>query len=105
MADNAIFRTVVFLMAAVAAWMSTRLLIPVLRRAFMDVPNGRSSHVRPTPRGGGLGILAGLGCACAMVWMVTAMAPMKAFVLGMVVVAGISLIDDAFTVSAPIRLC
>jgi UDP-GlcNAc:undecaprenyl-phosphate/decaprenyl-phosphate GlcNAc-1-phosphate transferase len=28
-------------------------LIPLLRRAAVDVPNGRSSHTVPTPRGGG----------------------------------------------------
>jgi UDP-N-acetylmuramyl pentapeptide phosphotransferase/UDP-N-acetylglucosamine-1-phosphate transferase len=27
-------------------------LIPLLRRAAVDVPNGRSSHSVPTPRGG-----------------------------------------------------
>lgn len=31
-----------------------------LRRQWLDVPNARSSHVRPTPRLGGLGLLGGL---------------------------------------------
>ena len=31
-----------------------------LRRHWLDVPNARSSHVRPTPRLGGLGLLGGL---------------------------------------------
>ena len=35
-------------------------LIPVLRRAAIDVPNGRSSHSVPTPRGGGAPVAAGL---------------------------------------------
>jgi UDP-GlcNAc:undecaprenyl-phosphate GlcNAc-1-phosphate transferase len=35
-------------------------LIPLLRRAAVDVPNGRSSHSVPTPRGGGAPIAAGL---------------------------------------------
>ncbi|MCP9857654.1 MULTISPECIES: glycosyltransferase family 4 protein [unclassified Cyanobium] len=30
------------------------LLLPLLRRALVDQPNARSSHQRPTPRGGGL---------------------------------------------------
>ena len=29
-------------------------LVPVLRRRLLDHPNARSSHRRPTPRGGGL---------------------------------------------------
>ena len=28
-----------------------------LRRCFLDVPNERSSHVQPTPRGGGLAVV------------------------------------------------
>ena len=44
--------------AAVAAWLLTAL---VLRRAealrLIDLPNARSSHSRPTPRGGGLAIV------------------------------------------------
>jgi Fuc2NAc and GlcNAc transferase len=29
------------------------------RRQFLDIPNERSSHTRPTPRGGGLAIVVG----------------------------------------------
>jgi len=36
-----------------------------LRRAVLDVPNERSSHSSPTPRGGGLVIAASaLGAGC-----------------------------------------
>lgn len=46
--------------AATVAWLATALLIgPLGRRRIVDVPNRRSSHDRPTPRGGGLGLLAG----------------------------------------------
>ena len=49
-----------FASAALLSFGTTRLLIPLLSRAgSIDVPNARSSHDRPTPRGGGLGILAG----------------------------------------------
>jgi UDP-GlcNAc:undecaprenyl-phosphate GlcNAc-1-phosphate transferase len=41
-------------------------LIPLLRRAAIDVPNGRSSHSVPTPRGGGAPIAAGLVVAAAL---------------------------------------
>jgi UDP-N-acetylmuramyl pentapeptide phosphotransferase/UDP-N-acetylglucosamine-1-phosphate transferase len=45
-----------FLIAlAVTRW----LVGALLRRGVMDRPNARSSHTIPTPRGGGLGILAG----------------------------------------------
>ena len=40
------------------------LLLPLLRRALVDQPNARSSHHRPTPRGGGLAfVLVGSGLA------------------------------------------
>ncbi len=41
-------------------------LIPLLRRAAIDVPNGRSSHSVPTPRGGGAPIAAGLVLAALL---------------------------------------
>lgn len=36
------------------------------RAGLFDIPNARSSHVTPTPRGGGAGILAGLIVAAAL---------------------------------------
>ncbi|MCT0208543.1 glycosyltransferase family 4 protein [Synechococcus sp. CS-1332] len=40
------------------------LLLPLLRRGLVDQPNARSSHQRPTPRGGGLAfVLVGSGLA------------------------------------------
>ena len=38
-------------LAAAITWAMARWAV------LVDVPNARSSHVRPTPRGGGLGIL------------------------------------------------
>ncbi|MEE2525269.1 hypothetical protein V0U79_02750 [Hyphobacterium sp. HN65] len=43
-----------FIAAAGVSWM-------VRRAAILDHPNARSSHSTPTPRGGGLGILAAIG--------------------------------------------
>jgi len=42
-------------------------LIPLLRRAAVDVPNARSSHSVPTPRGGGAPIAVGLVVAALLV--------------------------------------
>jgi UDP-N-acetylmuramyl pentapeptide phosphotransferase/UDP-N-acetylglucosamine-1-phosphate transferase len=45
-------------------------VIPLLRRlAVIDVPGIRSSHTRPTPRGGGAPIALGLLAAAALVWV------------------------------------
>ena len=39
---------------AVASWLLLRALIPQLRRSLLDLPNARSSHRQPTPRGAGV---------------------------------------------------
>ena len=42
-----------------ASWLATALVLFMLRRsAILDRPNERSSHAVPTPRGGGLAIMA-----------------------------------------------
>ncbi|PCJ58932.1 MAG: hypothetical protein COA65_07130 [Rhodospirillaceae bacterium] len=47
--------------AVLASWASTGLAHRLLRRhAILDHPNPRSSHVLPTPRGGGLGVMLAL---------------------------------------------
>ncbi|MGK2950968.1 MAG: MraY family glycosyltransferase [Thiobacillus sp.] len=68
----------------VLAWLLRR------RRLPMDHPNARSLHVTPTPRIGGLGMMAGVGVAS--LWLVgTTLLPamLAAFAL-----AGLSLLDD-----------
>ena len=45
--------------ALLAAWALTWLTRWIAeRRAILDAPNHRSSHMRPTPKGGGLAITA-----------------------------------------------
>ncbi len=40
-----------------------------LRRQLLDVPNGRSSHVVPTPRGGGVAIVAVVAALLPVLWL------------------------------------
>ncbi len=57
-------RLAVFLLGGGFGALLLLLLIPWLRRTLVDEPNARSSHQRPTPRGGGLAfVLAGCGLA------------------------------------------
>lgn len=50
---------ILFVAAFVPAWRLTGWLVGYLRRAaVMDMPGDRSSHVIPTPRGGGLAVIA-----------------------------------------------
>ena len=69
----------------VLAWLLRR------RHALpMDHPNARSLHETPTPRIGGLGIMAGI--AVASLWRVDA--ALLPVVLGALALAGVSVLDD-----------
>lgn len=74
-----------------------RLLIPFLRnRQILDRPNARSSHTVPTPRGGGLGVIAVLLPALAG-WMIWAEEPIGSTISvlgGAVLLVAVSWIDD-----------
>ena len=60
----------VILFSAASAWLLLHVFVPQLRSWLPDQPNARSSHTRPTPRGGGfafvavasVGSLIGLSC-------------------------------------------
>ena len=98
---------IVLLMLALSASMLTAVLRRyALRRRLIDVPNARSSHTVPTPRGGGLAIVA-----CMLVVM-----PMLAWsgaishgagwaLLGSgLMVAGVGFLDDHGHIPARWRL-
>lgn len=86
----------------IAAFGTALLLGWVMRRAgIIDRPNQRSNHDRPTPRGGGLGILAGFFLALALL---PEQSPASgAMLAGLAVCGGIAgltgLLDDWFTLS------
>jgi UDP-GlcNAc:undecaprenyl-phosphate/decaprenyl-phosphate GlcNAc-1-phosphate transferase len=77
------------------------LLIPLLRRAAVDVPNGRSSHSVPTPRGGGAPIAAGLVVA-ALLLIHGTVAVM--FAIAVAAFAAIGFADDLGSLPAGRRL-
>src|ERR1043165_999020 len=85
----------VFLVAVAVAWLSVGLLIPILRRRdLLDVPNDRSSHTLPTPRGGGIGILAAILVAMLVARLCGLPVPHAGVWLGLALVAGVSVVDD-----------
>lgn len=87
------------------AWIGTALIRRyALQRSLMDVPNHRSSHTTPTPRGGGAAIVAAwlgwlvyasLDAGPLVPWSVVAAA---------VAVAGVGFVDDHRAVPALTRL-
>ena len=54
---NALLPAAVAVATGFLCWLATGALIPILRRLDMlDYPNERSSHLAPTPRGGGIAV-------------------------------------------------
>lgn len=97
----------IFAAAAVSGWALTGLVRPwALRRGRMDVPNERSSHQVPTPRGGGLAIafvlLGGLLAGTLAGWL-----PLNVgvgLIGGMAMVAVVGWLDDCYSLLARPRL-
>jgi Fuc2NAc and GlcNAc transferase len=77
------------------------------RLNLVDIPNSRSSHEHPTPRGGGLGIVAGtLTGICLLYAVGSGPAPTLVLALGAggAVIAGVSFLDDLWGLAAAVRL-
>lgn len=73
-------------------------------RAILDEPNARSSHLRPTPRGGGLAVMVALLPAFAIAaWAESEIARLAPLLLGAVLIAGVSFVDDVRALGAGVR--
>ena len=84
-----------FVAGAIGAWFTTKLAIPLLRKkGLLDIPNERSSHVVPTPRGGGIGIVAGIVVALIAGSLLGLKLPSLALIIGAIVIAAAGFIDD-----------
>src|SRR3954451_6285341 len=91
--------------AGIAAYLGTRALIPLLRRAsVLDRPNDRSSHEVPTPRGGGIAVVAAV-LASWLVLIAAGVAPLSllAVIAGAAMLALISWLDDLRGLSPAVR--
>jgi UDP-N-acetylmuramyl pentapeptide phosphotransferase/UDP-N-acetylglucosamine-1-phosphate transferase len=90
------------------AWAATGLATRWLaRRAILDHPTARSSHDRATPRGGGLGLLAGLAVGWLGAFVLlpgAAPGPTAAVLAGVVALAALSFVDDVRGLPAALRL-
>ena len=94
-------------LAAVLSCLATRVLLSLLHRAaVLDHPNDRSSHDVPTPRGGGLAVVATLVVVSAGALTLTGQADAGLLVvLGLTVgLSGLSFVDDLRNLSAGVRL-
>jgi UDP-N-acetylmuramyl pentapeptide phosphotransferase/UDP-N-acetylglucosamine-1-phosphate transferase len=70
------------------------LIVWLHRRAIMDIPNDRSSHVEITPRGGGIATTAGLLLGLAVWLSLRPDAVLSLLLLGMAALALVSWLDD-----------
>lgn len=95
-----------FLLAVVTSVVLTGIAVPLLRKAqFMDVPNHRSSHVRPVPRGGGLAVLVTMVAVVALTPAATITDPQIAVLMGLTVaLAAVGLGDDLWSLPSGLRL-
>lgn len=70
-----------------------------LKREFFDVPNERSSHTSPTPRGGGL-IIVGVSLTAYIFLSVFVTKNFQwSYFVGAILIALISWLDDIYTIS------
>lgn len=85
--------------AALLTWLLLAALVPLLRRQLLDQPNARSSHQRPTPRGGGVAFVV-VGSVLSAVF-----GEGRAAVLPLVCcpLALVGLLDDRLDLSAGLR--
>ena len=82
-------------LSAIGAWAISR---PAAKIGLVDCPNVRSSHARPTPKGGGIGIFFVFLVAAIVLKM-----PMS-FWLPMGIMAAVAFWDDRVDLSAKLRL-
>jgi UDP-N-acetylmuramyl pentapeptide phosphotransferase/UDP-N-acetylglucosamine-1-phosphate transferase len=101
------FTLLLFAMAAfIVSCFGARMLISLLRRgAVLDVPNERSSHIRPTPRGGGIAVI-GTSVFCWLALYAYGIVPPVCVVIAFAAagLAVISWLDDLRSLSPALRL-
>lgn len=94
------------LLAGGMSWLGTRQLERDLRRrAWLDLPNDRSSHSVPTPRGGGIAVSAVIALGLGYWRLVTGPDwEMLAVLAVFIALAGLGHLDDRHNLSARLRL-
>jgi Fuc2NAc and GlcNAc transferase len=105
--SNLFWLVTLALFAGVLAWLATF----VLRRwsprlGLVDIPNERSSHVQPTPRGGGLSfviVALVLTVMAALQWHIALPSGTPALLLGSLLIAAVGLADDRWHLLARSR--
>ena len=92
---------IIFLVSFILTWLYRKYAI---RKSFLDVPNNRSSHTVPTPRGGGIAIVISWFGGLCWLYFTNKIDPKLffAFICGTPLVI-ISFLDDLMTLKPGIR--
>ena len=103
--------TRIILLPALVTLLTTLIVVSAIFRwsgpALLDLPNARSLHRTPTPRGGGLGICVGLVIGLAIWWIVAPAAgetPLWPALLVVGFVTFVSFLDDLHPLAFSVRL-
>lgn len=102
----------VFVLAACTATLISAMVVPLarslaLKKGLLDIPNERSSHKVPTPRTGGIGIVAGAigGLGLALAFGGNAPSVVEWLSLGVLAAgAAVGFLDDVFDLPSTVRL-
>lgn len=87
-----------FAVAFIASMLGVKLFtLWSLRKGLVDVPNDRSSHTTPTPRGGGLVIVLVCLLGYLSIGFVLGLPQSWGYIVGAILVAGVSWIDDLYS--------
>lgn len=79
------------------------------KKGIMDLPNERSSHVNPTPRGGGLAVMIAIVAGYSAMLMISGIAgwsfeaPGPMFWVGFILIAATGFIDDRISLPPYVR--
>ena len=98
------------LLACIIALATSALLAWILshtrgRWLALDIPNRRSLHSRPTPRTGGLAILAGAAAGVFTHWLLDGQLLLDTAIAGAIfTLLAVALIDDHYHIAAGLRL-
>lgn len=104
-------RNIAVVFVPVLAFLSGLIITYLVRRyalngALLDIPNIRSSHAVPTPRGGGLAIPIVVVAVVGMgLWVYTAhWRAMLSLAIGVILIGGLGWLDDHLNLPARLRL-
>jgi Fuc2NAc and GlcNAc transferase len=94
------------LVLGLSAWITARVRSYALKVSWLDQPGHRSSHVQPTPRGGGIGIVISSMAAVVVAWLAYDFdgALARAILVGGLAVAVIGFLDDRRPLPARARV-